>query len=68
MSLVAGEKFSDDYGNEFSDFSSQLMYSNLGSPANDIAATVTEKVRDGAYFAPRCTTTVDAVSSGSITE
>lgn len=47
-----GATFTDADGNEFIDFSGQLMCSNLGHSADDVADAIAEQVRDGAYFAP----------------
>lgn len=56
--VVAGDgvRFTDADGNEFLDFSGQLMCSNLGHSADKVADAVTEQVNEGAYFAPGYTT------------
>ncbi|WP_122090975.1 aminotransferase family protein [Halalkalicoccus subterraneus] len=51
-----GVRFTDADGNEFLDFSGQLMCSNLGHSADKVADAVTEQVNEGAYFAPGYTT------------
>ncbi|WP_254533868.1 aspartate aminotransferase family protein [Natrinema gelatinilyticum] len=47
-----GVRFTDGAGNEFIDFSSQLMCSNLGHSADAVADAIAEQAREGAYFAP----------------
>ena len=51
-----GVRFTDVDGNEFLDFSGQLMCSNLGHSAEKVADAVTKQVNEGAYFAPGYTT------------
>ncbi len=51
-----GVRFTDANGNEFIDFSGQLMCSNLGHSADGVADAIAEQAREGAYFAPGFTT------------
>ncbi|SDK52967.1 aminotransferase class III-fold pyridoxal phosphate-dependent enzyme, partial [Natronorubrum texcoconense] len=52
--IVGGEgvRFTDAAGNEYIDFSGQLMCSNLGHSADGVADAIAEQAREGAYFAP----------------
>ncbi|MFP8955435.1 aspartate aminotransferase family protein [Natrialbaceae archaeon A-CW3] len=47
-----GVTFTDADGNEYIDFSAQLMCSNLGHSADAVADAIAEQAREGAYFAP----------------
>lgn len=47
-----GVRFWDGQGNEWIDFSGQLMCSNLGHSATDVADAIADQAREGAYFAP----------------
>ncbi|RQG98954.1 aminotransferase family protein [Natrarchaeobius oligotrophus] len=49
---AGGVRFRDARGNEWIDFSAQLMCSNLGHSADAVADAIAEQARDGAYFAP----------------
>jgi taurine--2-oxoglutarate transaminase len=51
-----GVRFTDADGNEFIDFSSQLMCSNLGHSASKVSDAIAEQAAEGAYFAPGFTT------------
>jgi len=51
-----GVRFWDAEGNEWIDFSGQLMCSNLGHSATAVADAIAEQARDGAYFATGFTT------------
>ncbi|QLC35381.1 aspartate aminotransferase family protein (plasmid) [Halarchaeum sp. CBA1220] len=51
-----GVRFTDAAGNEFIDFSGQLMCSNLGHSADGVADAIAEQATEGAYFAPGFTT------------
>ncbi|MFC6716078.1 aspartate aminotransferase family protein [Natrialbaceae archaeon GCM10025810] len=51
-----GVRFTTADGDEYIDFSSQLMCSNLGHSANEVADAVTEQLRRAAYVAPSYTT------------
>lgn len=51
-----GVRFTDASGNEFLDFSGQLMCSNLGHSADKVADAIAEQAQKGAYFAPGYTT------------
>lgn len=55
-----GSRFSTADGQEYLDFSGQLMCSNLGHSAEKVADAVAEQARDGAYFSPGHTTEVRA--------
>ncbi|WP_020220521.1 aminotransferase family protein [Halarchaeum acidiphilum] len=55
-----GMRFSDAHGNEFIDFSGQLMCSNLGHSAEKVSDAIAEQAAKGAYFAPGFTTEVRA--------
>jgi len=52
--VVGGEgaRFTTADGEEYLDFSGQLMCSNLGHSADRVADAIAEQARDGAYFAP----------------
>ncbi|ADD07293.1 pyridoxal phosphate-dependent aminotransferase (plasmid) [Natrialba magadii ATCC 43099] len=52
--VVGGEgvRFQDAHGNEWIDFSGQLMCSNLGHSADGVADAIAEQAHEGAYFAP----------------
>ncbi|UTF54604.1 aspartate aminotransferase family protein [Natronosalvus rutilus] len=47
-----GARFTDADGNEYVDFSGQLMCSNLGHSASAVEEAIAEQTREGAYFAP----------------
>ncbi|RAW45580.1 aspartate aminotransferase family protein [Halorubrum sp. 48-1-W] len=51
-----GVRFTDGDGDEFIDFSSQLMCSNLGHSAERVEEAIAEQVADAAYVAPGYTT------------
>lgn len=51
-----GVTFTDATGNEYIDFSSQLMYSNLGHSADRVETAVSEQIQETAYVAPNYTT------------
>jgi taurine--2-oxoglutarate transaminase len=51
-----GVRFADAEGNEYIDFSSQLMCSNLGHSAEKVEDAVAEQVREAGYVAPNYTT------------
>ncbi|MEY7850061.1 aspartate aminotransferase family protein [Natrarchaeobius sp. A-rgal3] len=51
-----GNRFETADGEEFLDFSGQLMCSNLGHSADRVADAIAEQAREGAYFAPGYTT------------
>ncbi|MWV40780.1 aspartate aminotransferase family protein [Natrialba sp. INN-245] len=51
-----GVRFTTADGDEYIDFSSQLMCSNLGHSADRIADAVHEQMRDAAYVSPGYTT------------
>ncbi len=51
-----GVRFTDADGNEFIDFSGQLMCTNLGHSADAVAEAMAEQAEEGAYFAPSFTT------------
>lgn len=51
-----GARFTDARGNEFVDFSAQLMCSNLGHSAEAVSEAIAEQAREGPYFAPNFTT------------
>ncbi|TYT62111.1 aminotransferase family protein [Natrialba swarupiae] len=51
-----GVRFTTADGDEYIDFSSQLMCSNLGHSADRIADAVDEQMRDAAYVSPGYTT------------
>jgi taurine--2-oxoglutarate transaminase len=55
-----GARFVDADGNEFIDLSAQLMCSNLGHSADQVAEAIAEQAATGAYFAPGFTTDVRA--------
>ncbi|SER38675.1 aminotransferase family protein [Natrinema salaciae] len=52
--VVGGEgvRFTDGSGDEFIDFSGQLMCSNLGHSADAVADAIAKQAQEGAYFAP----------------
>jgi taurine--2-oxoglutarate transaminase len=56
VTTASGCKFSDASGNEFIDFSGQLMCSNLGHSAERIEDAVSTQVKESAYVAPGYTT------------
>lgn len=56
LSSGDGVRFTDANGNEFLDFSSQLMCSNLGHSADNVAEAIANQAEVGAYFAPGFTT------------
>jgi taurine--2-oxoglutarate transaminase len=47
-----GVRFTDGNGEEYVDFSGQLMCSNLGHSADAVADAIAEQAHEGAYFAP----------------
>ncbi|MFC7231758.1 aspartate aminotransferase family protein [Saliphagus sp. GCM10025308] len=47
-----GARFTDADGNEYVDFSGQLMCSNLGHSATAVEDAIADQARAGAYFAP----------------
>lgn len=47
-----GVRFSTADGEEYLDFSAQLMCSNLGHSADTVANAIADQAREGAYFAP----------------
>ena len=51
-----GARFTTADGEEYIDFSGQLMCSNLGHSADGVADAIAEQAREGAYFAPGFTT------------
>jgi taurine--2-oxoglutarate transaminase len=51
-----GVRFTDADGNEYIDFSGQLMCSNLGHSAEKVADKVADQVREVPYVAPNYTT------------
>lgn len=51
-----GVTFTDADGNEYIDFSSQLMCSNLGHSADKVTTAVSEQIDEAAYVAPNYTT------------
>ncbi|MXV62618.1 aminotransferase class III-fold pyridoxal phosphate-dependent enzyme [Natronorubrum sp. JWXQ-INN-674] len=51
-----GNRFETADGEEYLDFSGQLMCSNLGHSADRVADAMAEQAREGAYFAPGYTT------------
>ena len=51
-----GVRFTDADGNEFIDFSAQLMCSNLGHSASKVSDAIATQAEEGAYFAPSFTT------------
>lgn len=51
-----GNRFTTADGDEYIDFSSQLMCSNLGHSAEKVADAIDEQVRETAYVAPNYTT------------
>lgn len=51
-----GVRFTTADGNEYIDFSSQLMCSNLGHSADTVVDAIVEQVRETAYVAPSYTT------------
>ncbi|WP_115864671.1 aminotransferase family protein [Halorussus litoreus] len=51
-----GVRFTEADGSERIDFSGQLMCSNLGHSADDVADAMAEQAQTGAYFAPGFTT------------
>lgn len=51
-----GVRFTDVDGNSYIDFSSQLMCSNLGHSADNVAEAVAEQAKEGAYYQPSYTT------------
>ncbi|WP_433633466.1 aspartate aminotransferase family protein [Halomicrococcus sp. NG-SE-24] len=51
-----GVTFTDADGNEYIDFSSQLMCSNLGHSADKVKTAVSEQIDEAAYVAPNYTT------------
>ncbi|WP_306059994.1 aminotransferase family protein [Natronococcus wangiae] len=51
-----GVRFTTADGNEYIDFSSQLMCSNLGHSADAVVDAIAEQVRETAYVAPSYTT------------
>lgn len=51
-----GVRFTDADGNEFIDFSAQLMCSNLGHSASKVSDAIAKQAEEGAYFAPSFTT------------
>lgn len=51
-----GARFTDADGNEYIDFSSQLMCSNLGHSAEKVADAMAQQTHEGAYSAPGFTT------------
>ncbi|ODR83262.1 aminotransferase [Haladaptatus sp. W1] len=56
VTTASGYTFSDASGNEFIDFSGQLMCSNLGHSAERIEDAVATQVKESAYVAPSYTT------------
>ncbi|EMA41203.1 aminotransferase family protein [Halococcus hamelinensis] len=53
---ASGVRFTTADGNEYIDFSGQLMCSNLGHSADRVADAVAEQVRDVPFVAPNYTT------------
>ena len=51
-----GARFTTADGEEYIDFSGQLMCSNLSHSADGVADAIAEQAREGAYFAPGFTT------------
>jgi taurine--2-oxoglutarate transaminase len=51
-----GARFTTADGNDYVDFSSQLMCSNLGHSADAVADAISEQAREAAYVAPSYTT------------
>ncbi len=51
-----GVRFTTAAGDEYIDFSGQLMCSNLGHSADAVADAIDEQVRETAYIAPNYTT------------
>ncbi|AGB31720.1 adenosylmethionine-8-amino-7-oxononanoate aminotransferase [Natrinema pellirubrum DSM 15624] len=51
-----GVRFTTADGDEYIDFSSQLMCSNLGHSADKVADAIAEQVRNAAYVSPSYTT------------
>jgi taurine---2-oxoglutarate transaminase len=51
-----GVNFTDATGNEYIDFSSQLMCSNLGHSVDRVETAVSEQIQETAYVAPNYTT------------
>lgn len=51
-----GARFFTADGTEYIDFSSQLMCSNLGHSADEVADAVAQQVKEAAYFSPGFTT------------
>ncbi len=47
-----GVRFRDAHGNEWIDFSGQLMCSNLGHSADAVSDAMAKQAEQGAYFAP----------------
>ncbi|MFC6904850.1 aspartate aminotransferase family protein [Halalkalicoccus tibetensis] len=47
-----GVRFTDASGNEYIDFSGQLMCTNLGHSAEAVSEAMAEQAEEGAYFAP----------------
>jgi taurine--2-oxoglutarate transaminase len=55
-----GVRFTDADGDEYIDFSGQLMCTNLGHSAERVADAMAQQAREGAYVAPGFTTAVRA--------
>ncbi|QFU84555.1 aminotransferase family protein [Natronorubrum aibiense] len=63
-----GVRFTTADGEEYIDFSSQLMCSNLGHSADKVSEAVAEQVREAAYVAPNYTTEARAKLGAKLAE
>jgi taurine--2-oxoglutarate transaminase len=63
-----GVRFTDAEGTECIDLSAQLMCSNLGHSATQVAEKISDQARDGAYYAPGFTTEARAALGAKLAE